>query len=436
VQNQQVNNQKTRILFLLDGSNSMNSDWNNELRHEVAKEILGNLVDSLQDIPNLELALRVYGHQSPKHQQDCKDTKLEVGFAKSNAEKIKSQLENIIPQGVTPLAYSLQQAANDFPDKNARNIIIIITDGLESCSGDPCKISLSLQKKNIFLKPFVIGLGLDEDYTKDFECLGSYINATSKSSLKQLLQKVMIQALGNTEVRVDLLDENNKATETDVNITFQNATTGDILYDFVHYIDAKGKIDLVEIDPVITYNIRVNTIPPVYLSDVEIEGGKLNIIEITTPQGDLSVEMKNFKEYGNLSALIKSENDNKTIHSFNVSNNNIKLLEGTYELELLTLPRIRKTFSIKGSEITSIQINQPGRLNISENKKGFGSIYKVSQNGSDKWIYNFRDSSQSIAMQPGKYKIVFRSENALGIEFTTTKYFTITSGSSTSVKLY
>jgi Ca-activated chloride channel family protein len=72
----------TRILFVLDASNSMNAEWGNgQTRIEAAKEILSKHVDSLQGVENLEIALRVYGHQSPitATYQDCNDTKLKIG---------------------------------------------------------------------------------------------------------------------------------------------------------------------------------------------------------------------------------------------------------------------------------------------------------------------------------------------------------------------
>ena len=82
----------------------------------------------------------------------------------------------IKPQGNTPIAYSLSESADDFPGvSNYRNIIIIITDGLESCNGDPCQVSRDLQKKGIFLKPFVIGIGMSENYERQFGCLGEFL---------------------------------------------------------------------------------------------------------------------------------------------------------------------------------------------------------------------------------------------------------------------
>lgn len=141
--NEQFKPVTTRILFLLDASLSMAAQWEDQKRMDVAKEILAHIVDSLSSFDNLELALRVYGHQTAKGKFNCRDTKLEVAFAPKNGEIIKTKLKSIQPKGVTPLAFSLSRAANDFiAPNNYRNVIIIITDGLESCDGDPCEISI------------------------------------------------------------------------------------------------------------------------------------------------------------------------------------------------------------------------------------------------------------------------------------------------------
>src|SRR5688500_16329625 len=127
---------KTRILFLLDASGSMLEQWErpNQTRWSVAKSILTKIVDSLGQNTRLELALRVYGHRSPQEIKNCKDTWLEVPFKARSHTAIIQKLDEIRPKGVTPITYSLEQAANDFPSKAGyRNIVILITDGIESC---------------------------------------------------------------------------------------------------------------------------------------------------------------------------------------------------------------------------------------------------------------------------------------------------------------
>ena len=81
---------------------------------------------------------------------------------------------------------------NDFPDKKANNIIILITDGAEECKGNPCAVSQELQDNGIILKPFIIGIGLTEEVLKTYQCVGTYYNSNTEppvwSGLKNGLQ--------------------------------------------------------------------------------------------------------------------------------------------------------------------------------------------------------------------------------------------------------
>ena len=99
---------------MLDASGSMFAPWENSIRMDIAKRILTEMVDSLRVDKNLQLALRVYGHQFHRKYQNCNDTKLEVPFRANNHDDIIYRLRQIQPQGVTPIANSLEQAANDF----------------------------------------------------------------------------------------------------------------------------------------------------------------------------------------------------------------------------------------------------------------------------------------------------------------------------------
>jgi Ca-activated chloride channel family protein len=154
-----------RILFVFDCSLSMIGKWESANKMDVSKSILSQTVDSLSQLPNVEIALRMYGHQySVNPKPNCEDTKLEVPFGKGNATAIKNRIKAAVPKGTTPIAYTLEQCGADFPAcANCRNIIILITDGVEECGGDPCKVSEQLQKKGIVLKPFIIGLGTDNE---------------------------------------------------------------------------------------------------------------------------------------------------------------------------------------------------------------------------------------------------------------------------------
>src|SRR5688500_10564500 len=92
----------TRILVIFDVSNSMKAEHEGKTRMETAKVLFSRLLDSLQRIPNLELALRMYGYQKAYPPGDCNDTRLVVPFAKGNTAKMKELVKPLKPTGITP----------------------------------------------------------------------------------------------------------------------------------------------------------------------------------------------------------------------------------------------------------------------------------------------------------------------------------------------
>ncbi|WP_250631997.1 vWA domain-containing protein [Rhodoflexus caldus] len=432
---QQLMPEKTRLLLVLDASGSMLSKWDNDLRINIAKDKIAAFVDSLRRNPNVEMALRVYGHQFDSKQKNCTDSKLEVGFAANNHVQIKAALTRIAPKGTTPIAYSLEQAIKDFPPEgNYRNVIIMITDGIEACGGDPCAISLGLQKNGIALKPFIIGLGVGKDFTAAFNCVGKAYDARSAADFQAILGAISRQILGRTTVTVELTDAADKPIEKDVNMTFINNVTGKAIYDLIHFRDTRGRTDTLVIDPVINYDIEVGTIPVILKKDVQIEGGKHNVIRIRAPQGLLTFKMQTPKEYGNLKAIIRQAGKSETLYVQEVGTSQ-RYLAGNYDVEVLTTPRtLVRNVTVRQGQTTEVPIEQPGILTLNHYYSGIASLYKLNAEGQE-WIENYTLEGKvaNIAMQPGNYKIVFRANEAKGAVYTVFKRFTIQGGKSVTV---
>ncbi len=430
--------QLTRILFVLDGSQSMLAKWESGIKMRVAQKILEEMVDSLKRINHVEMALRVYGHQSPVPPQDCGDTKLEVPFSKNNASKIKQKLNSIRPRGTTPIAYSLEMSAGDFPKKStSRNIIILITDGIESCDGDPCAVSQNLQKQGIILKPFVIGIGLDMDFKETFECVGRYYDANDEDRFREVLNVVVSQALNTTTLQVNLLDESGTPTETDVNMTFYDEYSGEMKYNFIHTLNRVGNPDTLSIDPIPTYRIHVHTIPAVTKENIVFNPGEHNIVSIDAPQGNLMVKTQKSTYHADLKFLVKKPESHETLNlqPVNVAE---KYITGNYEIEIFTIPRmIIKDVTIKQSETTTIQIPKPGLITFIGSAPGYGAIYKEEGNELI-WIQNLNStvSNQTLAIQPGKYRVITRPKNAKESVFTSNKKFVVISGRADKIILY
>jgi Ca-activated chloride channel family protein len=426
----------TRIEFLFDASQSMFGQWQSGAKIDVAKRLMNQLLDSLRNVENIELALRVYGHLKPFPPQDCDDSRLEVPFTKGNIPQIMQVLQRVIPKGTTPIAKSLELCGNDFPQSPSRNIIILITDGIEECGGDPCAVSQSLQKKGIFLKPFVIGLGLDPALKKTFECVGRFFDAANETTFRDALNIVISQALNNTSMQVNLLDQSHNPTETNVNMTFYDRFTGQVKYNFIHTLNSKGNPDTLVIDPLPIYKIVVHTIPSVTKDSVVLTPGKHTIIGIDAPQGDLIMKFDGPAEFKKVQTIIRRHGEMNTL---NVQDFNSveKYIIGKYDIEILTTPRINlDNVDIAQSKTTTLKIPRPGLVTFVANNQGYGSIYTMDSKEMV-WIYNLDDNQtkETVVLQPGRYKIVFRPKNSKETLYTIEKDFSVISGESNIVSL-
>lgn len=429
---------KTRILFILDASGSMYAKMQTETRIAAAKRLMNNMVDSLKAVPNLEIALRVFGHQSPTSAQDCKDTKLEVPFTPQNHNEMKSVINGITPRGTTLIAYSLQEAAYDFPkESGVRNVIILITDGLEECKGDPCAISEGLQRQGIVLKPFIIGVGGDPNFLNFYDCVGRYFDATTESEFETILGVVVSQAINETTCQVNLLDINGRALETNVNMTFYDVRTKRPIHNFIHTMNDRGVPDTLTVDPSFVYDIQVHTVPPVFKSGVTLIPGRHNIIPIDAPQGELNLKVDGITAYADLQAIVRKKGEMNTL-VIQPFNKNQKLIVGKYDLEIMTLPRIYiNNISIDQSKTTIVNIPQPGKLHLIGNQEYFGAIYQVNGNRLE-WVCDTESTlkRQILTLQPGKYKYIYRAKTGTKTYLTIEKIFEIQSGNSTHINLF
>ena len=429
----------SRILFIFDASNSMSGQWEGERKIDIAREILFEMLDTLEQREKLELALRVYGHQSPVPPQDCSDTKLEVSFGPLNAAQIRETLNNIQPRGTTPIARSLAQAPDDFPPcGTCRNIVVLITDGIEACDGDPCQVSLDLQKRGIILRPFVIGIGSDPGFRETFNCIGEYFDTPTQEEYREALKDVITQALNTTSAQVNLLDSRNRPTETDVNMTFYDRYTGVIRYYMIHTLNRFGNPDTLSLDPMVTYDIGLQTIPPIRIDSVRLEAGRHNTIEVDAPQGYLYIRTRRGNAYDNEQVLVKRAGEQELVNIQEMGTLD-KYLAGTYDLLIPIFP----VMEIHGVEITQsnttrVEIPDPAYITFNTGQPGSGSLYQMLGPEEQKWVMNLLENTrvQSYYLQPGSYRVVFRRNDHKSSSYSMVKDFTVKEGRPETIKFF
>jgi len=429
----------SRILFIFDASNSMAGQWDGERKIDLAREVLFEMLDTLEQMNKVELALRVYGHQSPVPPQDCSDTKLEVPFGSGNVPQIRQTLNEIQPKGTTPIARSLALAPEDFPlCGTCRNIIVLITDGIEACDGDPCSVSLDLQRKGIILRPFVIGIGSDPGFRETFDCIGEYYDAPTQEEYREALKEVITQALNATSAQVNLLDIHSNPTETDVNVMFYDRYTGGLRYHMIHTMNRLGNPDTLSLDPMVTYDLEVQTIPPVRLDSVRLQAGRHNTISIDAPQGFLYVKTRRGKSYDRDQFLVYPTG-NKEIINIQETGTVAKYLVGIYDLFIPIYPRMEvKAVEIQQSKTTTVEIPAPGYVTFNTGQRGTGSLYLQSDKGEQIWVMNLLENTKTQAyhLQPGAYQVVFRRNDHKSSSHTTIRNFTVKEGSPQTINFY
>jgi Ca-activated chloride channel family protein len=382
--------------------------------------------------------LRVYGHQSNVTNtfQDCQDTKLEVAFGPANIDPIKNKIKGLQAKGATPIARSLEAAAADFPDTLARNFIILITDGLESCDNDPCIVARKLRDKGVKVTPFVIGLGMDLSYLDKFECIGSYTDAESKAAFENVLSNILSKALLNTTVQINLNTVVGKPLETDVSMFLYEAGTPNLKYTFVHTLNRKGLPDTLVLDPSLKYDLRVATVPEVLKNNVPIVPHTHNIIQVPAGQGQLKITSVKSPEGTILPTRVLQNGASQTL---NVQQLSViqKYLVGTYQLEILTLPRTYREVQIEQSKLTSIDIPAAGQFVYQAPKGIVAQLFYERNPGQWEWVcdLNYNESKGNIKLQPGTFKVVYREKDQRSTTYTREKKFTITSLKITNLTL-
>src|SRR3989338_9493727 len=191
----------TDIEFLLDASGSMNAMADGESQITIAKR---SLKETIATIPaGTSVAFRAYSHRIPQADKvaSCQDTELLIPFQPLNTMNFSASVDAIQAKGWTPIAYSLKAAGTDFQSRESQHVIILLSDGEETCGGDPVAEAKSLLAQGFKLTIHTIGFRVDEKTKAQLAAIsnatgGMYFDAKDAASLatnlKQATQKALL----------------------------------------------------------------------------------------------------------------------------------------------------------------------------------------------------------------------------------------------------
>ena len=247
------------VELILDASGSMLQRLEGRRRIEIARDVLSDLVS--QTIPEgTPLALRVFGHRTP----DACDTDLEIPVQPLDRERVTSVIRrtNAMNLAKTPIGQSLALVAQDLEEIAGQKLIMLITDGEETCDGDPAAAIRGLKEEGHDVRVNIVGFAIDDEGLKSqFESWareggGLYFNASSSQELAEAVDRAL-------RPKFQVVD-----------------TNGDILG------EGTAGLDPVEV-PVGPYSVRILTSPLRTVGDVRVQSQDTTNVAIPPPGGGI-----------------------------------------------------------------------------------------------------------------------------------------------------
>jgi Ca-activated chloride channel family protein len=160
-------NEDAMIVF--DGSGSMSGTERLGIatfvtRIDKVRTAMGQVLPEVA--PSRRIGLITYG---PGPYNKCDNIHLEAEPALNAAERIMAAVSKINPAGRTPLTAAVSEAARVLRHTEKPSVIVLVTDGEETCGGAPCAVAEGLKRTGKQTTVHVIGYRV-----KDYSWTGTY----------------------------------------------------------------------------------------------------------------------------------------------------------------------------------------------------------------------------------------------------------------------
>ncbi|MEZ5827387.1 MAG: VWA domain-containing protein [Hyphomicrobiales bacterium] len=143
------------------------------------------------------IGLITYG---PGSYKQC-NVELKLRPVPDAAQRILDDVSTLNPSGKTPLATAVEQAAEVLHYRVDPGVVVLLTDGEETCDGAPCALGKTLKAEGLQLTVHVIGFRMTAFWTGaqsalDVKCLaeetgGLYIAAENQEQLVEAFEKTL-----------------------------------------------------------------------------------------------------------------------------------------------------------------------------------------------------------------------------------------------------
>lgn len=214
------------LLLILDASGSMWGQIQGENKIVIARRVLKELLGELPE--GSDVGLVAYGH---RREGDCDDIETVAPLGPLDKGALTAKVDALNPKGKTPITKAVNEAFASLRGRDGATTVLLVSDGLETCGGDPCQAVRDARAAGIDFVMHVVGFDVAKEDVSSLECAaqaggGLYLDAENADELSAALDQAVAQAEEIPDGRLSV-----KAVAdgelTDVAVHVTDAATGE-----------------------------------------------------------------------------------------------------------------------------------------------------------------------------------------------------------------
>ncbi len=153
-------------MLIFDASRSMWGQIDGKNRIVIARQVLGQVFQRYET--RLKLGIMAYGNRSSSN---CRDVNHIRPVGRIRAASYTKAIQSINPRGKTPIARAIRLGAAKMDYKNKKATLILMSDGLDNCYGNPCAMAKKLEEGANFLTIHVIAFSVPKEDQPGLACI-------------------------------------------------------------------------------------------------------------------------------------------------------------------------------------------------------------------------------------------------------------------------
>ena len=426
--------EKTRLLIIQDCSNSMWDHWQSASKIKVTQQVLLSFIDSVSRQQDVDVALRVFGHVN----KEQFTTRLEVPFGADNYYRLQSKIKTLVPQGDCVAGEALTDALSDFPHTaSSRNIILIITDGMDDCEAEICDVARQVQLSGVVVQTFVLGIGGGS--FNHASCAGTVFTVPREEQFASTLHDIFRLSGRKASVLLRLLDASGELYETEHPVVFSDSRTGVARLNTIYSIDFRLRPDTLLLDPLVTYDMTLFTRPELHREGLQFDADKSrNTLDLNVIEGSLRVRYSGPRpswQQANAVVTVRPQSSPQSAYRQDIGEL-VGYLAGLYDVEVQTTPpTIMRGVEVRGGAATELSVPMPGMLQLAKPKEiTSGAIFRRGDGKMERVAdLNPNTASERMQLQPGEYEVVLHPQQSTSYRYVETRRFVIASGQTTKL---